>query len=331
MVLTFILISRNNPFNLKITEHLAKAKNPLISYEIIPPPRGGDIQQLFKIVDELIKYDPPFIDVTSHAAEVQYEETPEGIKKKVKRKRPGTIGISVAIKNKYNIDTVPHILCQGFTKEETEDALIELNYLGIENILAIRGDDNGYKKPLPEGRSSNRTTIELVDQIVCMNKGKYLEEDLLDAAKTNFCIGVSGYPEKHFEAPNLQSDIQFAKEKIDAGADYIVTQMFYDNKYYFDFVKKCRAEGINVPIIPGLKIITNKKHISTLPKAFHLDIPEELSTNILEAKNEHVLDIGVKWTLKQCEDLINNGAPAIHLYIMQYVKPIQKLMEHLKL
>ncbi len=316
---------------MKITEHLAKAKNPLISYEIIPPPRGGDIQQLFKIVDELIKYNPPFIDVTSHAAEVHYEETPTGIQKKVKRKRPGTIGISVAIKNKYNIDTVPHILCQGFTKEETEDALIELNYLGIENILAIRGDDNGYKKPLPEGRSSNRNTIELVEQILCMNQGKYLEDGLLDAAKTNFCIGVSGYPEKHFEAPNLQSDIQFVKEKVKAGADYIVTQMFYDNKYYFEFVKKCREEGITIPIIPGMKIITNKKHISTLPKTFHIDIPEDLSNEVLEAKNEHVLDIGVKWTLKQCEELINNGAPAIHLYIMQYVKPIQKLMEHLKI
>ena len=316
---------------MKITEHLAKAKDPLISYEIIPPPRGGDIQQLFQVVDELIKYNPPFIDVTSHAAEVQYDETPTGIKKKIKRKRPGTIGISVAIKNKYNIDTVPHILCQGFTKEETEDALIELNYLGIENILAIRGDDNGYKKPIPEGKSNNITTIELVDQIVCMNQGKYLEEGLLDAAKTNFCIGVSGYPEKHFEAPNLQSDIQFVKEKVKAGADYIVTQMFYDNKYYFDFVKKCREEGITIPIIPGMKIITNKKHISTLPKTFHIDIPEELSKEVLEAKNEHVLDIGVKWTLKQCEELLNNGAPAIHLYIMQYVKPIQKLMEHLKL
>ncbi|CAN5468203.1 methylenetetrahydrofolate reductase [NAD(P)H] [soil metagenome] len=316
---------------MKITEHLAKAKDPLISYEIIPPPRGGDIQQLFKIVDELIKYNPPFIDVTSHAAEVQYDETPTGIKKKIKRKRPGTIGISVAIKNKYNIDTVPHILCQGFTKEETEDALIELNYLGIENILAIRGDDNGYKKPVPEGKSNNLNTIELVDQILCMNKGKYLEEGLLDAAKTNFCIGVSGYPEKHFEAPNLQSDIQFVKEKVKAGADYIVTQMFYDNKHYFEFVKKCRDEGITIPIIPGMKIITNKKHISTLPKTFHIDIPEDLSREVLEAKNEHVLDIGVNWTLKQCEELINNGAPAIHLYIMQYVKPIQRLMELLKI
>lgn len=316
---------------MKVIEHLARAKRPLISFEIIPIPRGGDIRLLFNIIDEIIKYEPPFIDVTSHAAEVQYEETPSGIRKKIKRKKPGTIGISVAIKNKYNIDTVPHLLCTGFTKEETEDALIELNYLGIENVLAVRGDDNGFAKPVPEGRSSNIYALDLVKQICCMNKGKYLDEDLLDATPTNFCVGVGGYPEKHFEAPNLGIDVQNAKKKVEAGAHYIVTQMFYNNKHYFDFVNKCREEGIQVPIIPGLKILSTKKHLTNIPRNFYVEIPEELSNEVLEAKPEHVADIGVEWSVKQCEDLLNKGVPSIHFYIMQNIKPVQKLFNKLKI
>ena len=316
---------------MKVTEHLDKAKKPLISFEIIPLPRGGDINLLFNIVDVLMKYDPPFIDVTSHSSEVQFEETPNGIRKKVKRKRPGTIGISVAIKNRYSVDTVPHILCNGFTREETEDALIELNYLGIENVLAVRGDDIGYKKPIPEGRTSNIYALDLVKQVTDMNNGKYLEDDLLDAAPTNFCIGVGGYPEKHFESPNLTSDIKFAKEKVDAGAHYIVTQMFYDNRYFFEFVRKCREAGITVPIIPGLKILTGKKQLNLIPKKFFVDIPEELSSEISEAKPEHVKDIGVEWTAKQCEELLNKGIPSLHFYIMQDSRPIENLFTRLNL
>ncbi|MBS1518588.1 MAG: methylenetetrahydrofolate reductase [Bacteroidetes bacterium] len=316
---------------MKVIEHLDKAKNPLISFEILPLPRGGDINVLFNSIDALIKYNPPFIDVTSHSAQVQYEETPSGIKKKVKRKRPGTIGISVAIQNKYNIDTVPHILCNGFTKEETEDALIELNYLGIQNVLAVRGDELSFKKPIPEGRTSNIYATDLVKQISDMNAGKYLEEDLLDAAPTNFCIGIGGYPEKHFEAPNLNTDIKIAKNKIDLGADYIVTQMFFNNKHYLDYVEKCRASGIKVPIIPGLKILTSKNHLNSIPKSFFVEIPDELSNEVLEAKPEHVMDIGVEWALKQSEDLLNNGVPSLHFYIMQSSKPIDKLMMKLKL
>lgn len=315
---------------MKVIEHIEKAKNPLISFEIIPIPRGGDINLLFKIIDTLIKYNPPFIDVTSHSAQVQYEETPKGIRKKVKRKRPGTIGISVAIKNKYDVDTVPHVLCNGFTKEETEDALIELNYLGIENVLAVRGDDSGYKKPIPEGRSCNIYALDLVKQVVNMNNGKYLEEDLLDAAPTNFCIGVGGYPEKHFEAPNLSADIKFVKEKIKAGADYVVTQMFYNNKYYFEYLDKCKSEGIEVPVIPGLKILTSKSQLTSIPKNFFIEIPDELSSEIIEAKPEHVIDIGVEWTAKQCEELLNRGVPSLHFYIMQNTKPIEKLFKRLK-
>ena len=316
---------------MKVIEHLQKAKEPLISFELIPPKRGGDIKGLLSVLDDIIKYRPPFIDITSHSAEVIYDETPNGIQKKIKRKRPGTLGICALIQNKYNIDAVPHILTKGFTREETEDFLIELSYLGIENVLAIRGDDSGYEKPVPEGKSINKYASELVKQIVDMNKGKYLEENLLDAKPSNFCIGVSGYPEKHFEAPNLKTDIHYVKTKVDAGADYVVTQMFYDNKVYYDFVKKCEAEGINVPIIPGLKILTAKSHLINLPRNFYINLPDELVDEISAAKPEHVMDIGVEWAAKQVEDLLNKNVPSVHFYIMQNSKPIIKLMERLKI
>jgi methylenetetrahydrofolate reductase (NADPH) len=317
---------------MKVIEHLAKAKNPFISFELIPLSRGGDIGKIFSIVEELLPYNPPFIDITSHAAEVHYEETPTGeIRKKVKRKKPGTIGISVAIKNKFNIDTVPHILCRGFTKEETEDALIELNYLGIENVLAVRGDDNGYRKPISTGRTANDYACDLVQQIRNMNRGKYLDDELLNATPTNFCIGVGAYPEKHFEAPNLRADLKTLKQKIDMGADYIVTQMFYNNKHYFDFVKQCRDEGITVPIIPGLKVLSTKKHLTNIPANFYIEIPTELSDEIENAKPEHIMDIGAEWSYKQCVELLEKGAPSIHFYIMQNIKPVKKLLSRLKL
>lgn len=317
---------------MKVIEHLERSGGkPIISFEVIPPKRGGDITQLFSVIEDIMKYEPPFIDVTSRAAEVEYRETPQGIQKKVIRKRPGTIGISVAIKNHFNIDTVPHMLCLGFTREETEDALIELNYLGIENVLAIRGDDLGYHKPIPEYKSQNRYAYELIGQIDNMNKGKYLEEDLLDAKPTNFCVGVSGYPEKHFEAPNMKVEVEHVKQKIAAGGDYIVTQMFYDNRVYFDFVKKCRDAGITAPIIPGLKVLTAKNHLYNIPKNFYINIPEELSSEILEAKDAHVTEIGARWTARQAEELLNNGAPSLHFYIMQSARPINKMFENLKM
>jgi methylenetetrahydrofolate reductase (NADPH) len=317
---------------LKVTEHLDKARNPLISFEIIPPLRGGDIKQLFETLEDLIKLNPPFIDVTSHSAEVQYEETSDGrIKKKVKRKRPGTIGISVAIKNKYNIDTVPHLLCRGFTKEETEDALIELNYLGIENILAIQGDDKGYKKPTPQGKTTNEFADELVEQVSAMNRGKYLEEDLLDASPTDFCIGIAGYPEKHYESPNIKADVEVLKSKISNGAHYIVTQMFYKNEYYFNYLELCRKNGINIPVIPGLKILTSKHHLTSLPRDFFIDIPEDLYNEVISAKDKNVTEIGVEWAAKQVEELLNKGVPAVHFYILQNSKPVQMLFKKLKL
>ena len=315
---------------MKVIEHLEKAKKPLVSFEIIPPKRGGDIKSLLATVDDISKFNPPFIDITSHAAEVVYEETPNGITRKVKRKRPGSLGICALIQNKYNIDAVPHVLCQGFTREETEDFLIELQYLEIDNILALRGDSSDYKKPLQHSRTINRYADDLVAQIHDMNQGRYLEENLLDARPSNFCIGVSGYPEKHFEAPNLDFDVKYLKKKVDAGAEYVVTQMFFDNQVYYDFVEKCREQGINVPIIPGLKIVSSKNQVVSIPRNFHVDIPSDLTNEIMEAKDEHVLDIGVSWTLKQFTDLLNQNVPAVHFYILQHSKPIKQLMKHCK-
>lgn len=315
---------------MKVIEHLDKAKETLISFEIIPPKRGGNIKKLLGALEDLVKFNPPFIDITSHAAEVIHEETSGGeFRMKIKRKRPGTLGICALIQNKYNIDAVPHVICQGFTKEETEDFLIELHYLAIDNVLAIRGDDSGFQKPMKFGRSKNRYAVDLVGQISDMNKGKYLENSLLDAEPTSFGIGIGGYPEKHFEAPNLNTDIKHTRDKINAGAEYIVSQMFYDNKVYFKYLEICRENGIEVPILPGLKIITSKNQLNSLPSNFYVDIPTVLSDEIQEAKPQHVQEIGIEWAFKQAEELMNANVPAIHFYIMQNTGPIKTLMKKL--
>jgi methylenetetrahydrofolate reductase (NADPH) len=315
---------------MKVIEHLERAKGPLISFEIIPPLRGGDLKGLLTLIDDLVKHRPPFIDITSHAAEVVYEETPDGIKRRVKRKRPGTLGVCALLQNKYNIDAVPHVLCQGFTRQETEDFLIELRYLGIDNVLAVRGDDSGYQKPLDHGRTANRNAFELISQINDLNHGKYLET-LLDADPMQFSIGCSGYPEKHFESPNLASEVRWAKKKVDAGADYIVTQMFFDNAHYFRYVELCREEGVNAPIIPGLKVITQKRHLRSIPRTFHCEIPSALADEIEAAKPEQVLAIGVEWALAQAQELVDRGAPSVHFYVMQSSEAINALLPRLKL
>ncbi|MBT5021196.1 methylenetetrahydrofolate reductase [NAD(P)H] [Candidatus Woesearchaeota archaeon] len=315
---------------MKVIEHIEKRNNPIFSYEIIPPKRGGNLSDLISVVEDLKKFDPPYIDITSHAAEAIYEETDSGIKRQVKRKRPGTLGLCVLIKHKYGIDAVPHILCRGFTREETEDILIEFHYSGIENVLALRGDDVSYKKPPRIDRTINDYAGDLVDQISSMNQGKYLS-NLLDAEKTNFCIGVAGYPEKHYESPNIKTDIDYLKKKVLSGADYIVTQMFYDNNDYFNFVDLCRSEGILVPIIPGIKILSSKNQLSTLPKVFNIDIPYELSEEVRLAKAKHVKDIGVDWAARQVEELLNRDVPAIHFYVMQTSKHVSKLMNKLNI
>jgi len=306
---------------MKVIEHYDKATEPLISFEIIPPKRGGSVQSVFDSLDKVIeKVHPPFIDVTYHAAESYVEEQPDGtLKRVVRRKRPGTIGLCAAILHRYGIDPVPHLICEGFSKEESEDALIELNYLGIHNILAIRGDNTGSQVSLHQNGTSNKFAIDLVEQIQNMNHGNFLE-DTINAEPTDFCIGVAGYPEKHFEAPNLDWDIKRLKQKVDAGADYIVTQMFFDNEAYFKFVEKCRANGIDIPIVPGLKILTTTNHLKSLPKYFHLNIPDELTEEIDE-RPDHVSEIGVKWAQKQSLELLENGAPGIHYYIMGNPQP----------
>ena len=314
-----------------MTEHLERASGPLISFEIIPPLRGGDVRQLMELIDDLVQYRPPFIDITSHAAEVIYEEKPDGFQRRVKRKRPGTLGVCALIQNKWAVDAVPHILCRGFTREETEDFLIELRFLGIDNVLAVRGDDSGYEKPLQFGRSANAFACDLVHQIADMNRGKYLEEDLLDAEPSRFCVGVGGYPEKHFEAPNLRTDVRRTKEKVDAGADYVVTQMFFDNRVYFDYLESCREAGIAVPIIPGIKILTSGKQLTSIPRVFHVDIPDDLSLEVEKAPADRAEDVGVEWALQQARELIEGGAPSIHFYVMQSSRAIQKLMRKLKL
>jgi methylenetetrahydrofolate reductase (NADPH) len=316
----------------RVTEHLERAKEPLVSFEIIPPLRGGNVQGLLCLIDELARFAPPFIDITSHAAEVVFEETPQGIRRRIKRKRPGTLGVCALIQNKYGIDAVPHVLCRGFTREETEDFLIELKYLGIENVLAIRGDDNGYDKPLRDGRTANRYALELVEQIAAMNRGEYLEEDLLDAEPSNFCIGVAGYPEKHFEAPNLEADIRWTRAKVDAGAEYVVTQMFFDNRVFFQYVERCRAAGIQVPILPGIKVLSSRNQLTSLPRTFHIDVPAELADSVQAAEDpEEVLEIGVAWAAKQLEELLERGVPAVHLYVMQSSRAVSRLLERVRL
>jgi methylenetetrahydrofolate reductase (NADPH) len=314
---------------MKVIEHIQNAKNPFISVEIIPPKRGSKFQNIYKAIESILEFEPKFIDVTSHAAEVIWEEMPDGTYiKRTKRKSPGTFGLCAAIKYKFNIDPVPHILCNGFTREETEDALIELNFLGVENLLLIRGD--GQPKPIPQGRSCNQYALDLVKQVADLNQGKYLD-DLIDADATDFCIGVACYPEKHYESPNLKFDIQNLKNKYEAGAHYAVCQMFFDNRHYFHYLELCKQNGIPIPIIPGLKILTSKKQINSIPKAFYVDLPEELIDAILNAKDdEQVTEIGIEWAYKQSLELLEHGCNNLHFYIMQNTAPFIKLMNKLK-
>lgn len=315
---------------MKITELLEQGTSPQISYEIIPPKRGGSIGDIMSTVEELVPYDPAYIDVTSHSAQVYYEELPDGTwRRHVKRKRPGTLGMCAAIKGKFGIETVPHLLCKGFTREESEDALIELNYLGIQNVMALRGDDSGFMKPLRGDRSTNSYAVDLVRQISEMNRGQYLEE-LMDASSADFCIGVAGYPERHFEAPNLKRDIQNLKQKVDAGAHYITTQMFFDNEHFFSFVEQCREAGITVPIIPGMKILTNKRQLQTLPSKFFIQIPEQLAGEVEEARDDQVAEIGVKWAIEQCQGLLDAGFSNLHFYILLTPSIVTRVVGPLK-
>jgi methylenetetrahydrofolate reductase (NADPH) len=315
---------------MKVTEHIQNANGkPLFSFEILPPLKGQNIQSIFDSIDPLMEFNPPFIDVTYHREEYEFKELANGLlQKKVVKKRPGTVGICAGIQNKYQVDAIPHILCGGFTKEDTENLLIDLDFLGIDNVVALRGDavkSEIYFKPEKEGHAY---ASELVTQISNLNKGIYLDEDLQNSTKTDFCIGVAGYPEKHMEAPSLDSDIHFVKQKIKNGADYIITQMFFDNKKFFDFVAKCRAAGITVPIIPGLKPIATKKQLNLIPHRFSLELPDDLIMEVVKAKdNDAVKQIGIEWCTQQSKELITAGIPVLHYYSMgkaENVKAIAK-------
>ncbi len=315
---------------MRVTEHLERAGGPLISFEIIPPQRGGRLRDVLDLVAELANHRPPYIDITSHAAEVVYEETATGYRKRIKRKRPGTLGLAALIQNTFEVDAVPHVLCEGFTREETEDFLIELRYLGIDNVLAIRGDAAGYEKTLDYGRSRNVYASELIAQISDMNKGIYLE-DLLDASPTDFCIGAAGYPEKHFEAPNLRADVARVAEKVAGGADYVVTQMFFDNDHYFRFVEECREQGIHVPIIPGIKILANRRQVTSIPRTFHCDLPPELVDAAAEVEDSRVADVGIDWAIAQTQQLLDRGVPSVHFYVMQSARLVNQVLAKLDL
>ena len=313
---------------MKVIEHIEKAGNPIFSFEIIPPKRGTSVQEIIDIVKDLEPFNPPYIDVTSHSAEAYYEEDKEGtVKRHIRKKRPGTISICGIIQNRFKIDTVPHLLCRGFTKEETEDAIIELNYLGIHNVLAIRGDETNYKKPIQSGRSANVFASDLVSQLDNLRKGRYLDE-IINADPMSLCIGVGGYPEKHFEAPNLEKDIGYLKKKVDAGADYIVTQMFFNNEDFFNFELECKKMGIEVPIIPGIKILSSAKQLTSIPKNFYVNIPNELA-NEVEENPKNAQEIGIEWCIKQSEELLNHGVKNIHYYIMSGAKGVTKVLNTL--
>ena len=303
---------------MKVIDHLRNAKGTLFSFEILPPLKGRDIRSIYEGIDPLMEFGPSFINVTYHREEVIYKERGHGLLQKVRlRKRPGTIGICATIKTKYEVDTVPHLICGGFSREETEDALIELNFLGIDNVLALRGDAIKNEPHFLPERDGHPHAVDLIQQISGLNHGKYLHDEEMEAAPTDLCIGAACYPEKHPEALNLSVDIAYLKEKVDAGAEYLVTQMFFDNTRYFSFVERCREQGITVPIIPGLKPITTLRHIAFLPKTFRVDLPEELARKLVACRTDaEVKKIGIEWTIAQAQELKDKGAPCLHFYTM---------------
>jgi methylenetetrahydrofolate reductase (NADH) len=309
---------------MKVIDHIRQANNTLISFEILPPLKGKTINSIYEHLDPLMEFKPAFINVTYHRSEHVFKKKADGTFDKVEvRKRPGTVGICAALMNHYRVDAVPHLICGGFNKRETEDALIDLHFIGVDNVLVLRGDAAKNETIFEPEQGGNSYALDLLKQVVNLNTGIYLEEDIRDGFRTNFCIGVAGYPEKHFEAPNLQTDIAFLKAKVAAGADYIVTQMFFDNQKYFEFVKRCRENGITIPIIPGLKPITSKKQLSVIPRTFHVDIPDDLSNEVMNCKTDiDVEKVGTEWLLLQSKELKKGGVPVLHYYTLGKPKVI---------
>lgn len=303
---------------MKVTEHIRQADKTLFSFEILPPVKGKSIESIFNLLDPLMEFKPSFINVTYHRSEQIFKRKTDGSFDRIDiRKRPGTVGICAALMNHYKVDAVPHLICGGFSNDETENALIDLNFLGIDNVLALRGDPPKNEKYFTAHPNGHNYAIDLVKQIEKLNKGIYEEEEIQEGVKTDFCIGVAGYPEKHYESPNPDLDIMYLKKKIDAGAEYVTTQMFFDNKKYHAFIKNCREANIDVPIIPGLKPITSKKQLTGIPSIFHVDIPNDLAMEMMKCKNEKDTEIvGEEWMLMQVKDLIAAGVPVIHFYTL---------------
>jgi methylenetetrahydrofolate reductase (NADPH) len=312
-----------------VIEIINNSKKPLFTFELLPPLKGHSIERTYAAIDRLIEFEPAYINFTSHRNEILFKERPDGlVEKKVVRLRPGTIALAAAVKYKYNITVVPHLLCGGFTKEETENVLIEMKFLGINDVLALRGDpQKGLRSFIPE-KGGHTNAADLVNQIMEMNKGKYLEDNLANATPTNFCIGVAGYPEKHFEAPNLKIDLENLKKKVDAGASYVVTQMFFDNNKFFSFIDECKKIGITVPIIPGLKPISAISDIKLLPQTFHIDLPNELFNAVAACKtDDEAREVGIEWATMQSKELLKIGVPGIHYYTLGRSDNIAKIVK----
>lgn len=316
---------------MKVTDYFDKSNDQtLISFEVLPPIKGGGINSIFKTLDPLMEFKPPFIDVTYHREEYVYKANKNGYYEKTSiRKRPGTVGICTAIMHRYGIESVPHLLCGGFSREETEDVLIDLNFLSIKNVLALRGDARKFETSFSPTPGGHHYAIDLVRQIRNMNEGNYLDDNIENGQKTNFCIGVAGYPEKHFEAPNMGTDLELTKAKIEAGGEYIVTQMFFDNKAYFKYLEDCKNIGINVPVVPGIKPLTQFYQLSSIPRFFHVNIPEDLSREVLKVKDDRkkVKEVGIEWCIQQSKELKAAGVPCIHYYTMGDSKTIRRIAE----
>ncbi|MCD6011441.1 MAG: metF [Flavipsychrobacter sp.] len=316
---------------MKVTQLLAENKETIISFEILPPTKGKSIESIYTHLNPLMEYNPAFINVTYHRAEQILKTRRDNSLEWVEiRKRPGTVGICAAIMNKYKVEAIPHLICGGFSKAETENALIDLDFLGIKNVLALRGDAAANEKfftPHPQG---HRYAEDLVRQIVALNNGQYMEEDIIDGAKTDFCIGVAGYPEKHMEAPNMDTDIYYLKRKIELGADYVTTQLFFNNTHYYNYIKRCNELGVTVPIIPGLKPLTNKKQLTTIPRIFNTEVPVEFCNEMMKAKTEEACEqVGTEWLLHQCRDLLKNKIPVLHFYTLGKPRVIYNVLKQL--
>ena len=313
----------------KLFDILNKKTAPFASFELVPPLKGSDISKLYNSVEPLMEFKPPFINITFHRDEVEYRQKPDGTFEKVTiTKRPGSVAIAAAIMKRFNVEVVPHIICGGASRHKIENDLIDLNFLDIQNVMALRGDAIPGQKYFTPETDGHRYSSDLVEQIHNLNQGKYLDESITDAIATNFCIGIAGYPEKHYEAPNLYIDIENLKRKADAGADYIVTQMFFDNKKFFKFVDRCRAAGITLPIIPGLKPVSTQTHIEMLPRAFSIDLPQDLMKEIRKCKdNKGIYQVGIEWCSAQSKELLANGAPAIHYYTMGKADNIREILK----